>query len=65
MSWLLTFGLLSALAVTLMAWVVAKLPAFPGSRAQERQRVASVLAIPGVGQSLLALLLYVVAHPCC
>jgi len=60
--WRVAFGVLSALAALLMAWIVLKLPALPAVPGQARQRVASVFVMPGVRPVLAVLLLYVLAH---
>jgi predicted MFS family arabinose efflux permease len=60
--WRIAFGVLSALAALLMAWILFKLPPIPAVKGQQRQRVASVFALPGVRPVLAVLLLYVLAH---
>jgi predicted MFS family arabinose efflux permease len=60
--WRIAFGVLSALAALLMAWILVKLPPIPAVKGQQRQRVASVFALPGVRPVLAVLLLYVLAH---
>jgi len=60
--WRIAFGVLSALAALLMAWIAAKLPAMRAAPGQQRLRVASVFVMPGVRPVLAVLLLYVLAH---
>ena len=60
--WRMTFGMLSALAVGLMVWIITRLPVVTPDRAQAQQRVAGVFMLPGVRPILCALLLYVLAH---
>jgi len=60
--WRVAFGVLSALAALLMAWILFKLPPIPAVKDQQRQRVARVFAVPGVRPVLAVLLLYVLAH---
>jgi predicted MFS family arabinose efflux permease len=60
--WRIAFGVLSALAALLMAWIFVKLPPIPAEKGQQRQRVARVFAMPGVRPVLAVLLLYVLAH---
>lgn len=62
LGWRIAFGILSALAALLMAWIAFRLPAMRAVPGQQRQRVASVLRLPGVRPVLAVLLLYVVAH---
>ncbi|WP_332878926.1 MFS transporter [Massilia sp. S19_KUP03_FR1] len=62
LGWRIAFGILSALAALLMVWIAVKLPAMRAVPGQQRQRVSSVLLLPGVRTVLGVLLLYVLAH---
>ena len=62
MGWRFAFGVLSAMAALLMAWIYFKLPALRAERGAVRQRVLAVFVLPGVLPVLAVLLLYVVAH---
>jgi predicted MFS family arabinose efflux permease len=60
--WRATFGILSALALGLIAWIALKLPDFPGLASGERASLRHVVAIPGVGAVLIMTLTFVLAH---
>lgn len=60
--WRACFGMMSVLALALMAWVRLKVPDFAGQDAARRQTLGQVLALPGIGPVLLVVLTYVLAH---
>lgn len=60
--WRITFGLLSALTLVLIIWVMAKVPDFPGTRGGQRHRLISVLTLPGLRPVLAVSLLFVLTH---
>ncbi|MDW9538344.1 MFS transporter [Sinorhizobium meliloti] len=60
--WRACFGLMSVLALILIAWVMAKVPDFPGQAVGERHSLARVFAIPGVRPVLFVTLSFVLAH---
>ncbi|ASQ13161.1 MFS transporter [Sinorhizobium meliloti] len=60
--WRACFGLMSVLALILIAWVMAKVPDFPGQAVGERHSLARVFAIPGVRPVLFVTLAFVLAH---
>lgn len=60
--WRACFGLISVLALILIAWVMAKVPDFPGQAVGERHSLARVFAIPGVRPVLFVTLSFVLAH---
>lgn len=60
--WRITFGLLSALTLVLIIWVMAKVPDFPGTRGGQRHRLISVLTLPGLRPVLTVSLLFVLTH---
>jgi predicted MFS family arabinose efflux permease len=60
--WHATFGILSALALVLIAWITFGVPDFPGLAASKRVSVRQVLTTPGVGAVLMMTLTFVLAH---
>lgn len=60
--WRACFGMMSVLALLLMAWVRLRVPDFAGQDAARRQTLGQVLALPGIGPVLLVVLTYVLAH---
>ena len=60
--WRATFMILSVLALGLIAWVLWKVPDFPGRVAERRPSVAKVFRTPGVRPVLLVVLAWMVAH---
>jgi predicted MFS family arabinose efflux permease len=60
--WHTTFGLLSAFALGLMAWITFGVPDFPGVEAGKRASVRQVLANPGVCAVLMMTFTFVLAH---
>lgn len=60
--WRLTFGLLSAIAVLLAGWIIAKVPDFAGEPEMQRPSLAKVFVIPGVRPVLAVTLCFVLAH---
>lgn len=60
--WRYTFGLLSLLTVVLTAWVVLRLPDFPGTRGGARHSLRHVFTLPGLRPVLGISLLFVLTH---
>lgn len=60
--WRWCFGLMSVLALLLMAWVRVKVPDFPGQPAGKRLPLRHVLALPGIRAVLWVVLTFVLAH---
>ncbi|MCC7633522.1 MFS transporter [Stenotrophomonas rhizophila] len=60
--WQGAFGLMSALALLLMAWVVAVVPDFPGQTRAQRQPLSSVFLKTGIRAVLFVVFTFVVAH---
>ncbi|MEW2398917.1 MFS transporter [Streptomyces sp. NPDC046862] len=60
--WRLTFGLMTALAVVLMGWILASVPDHPGQRPENREPVLRALTRPGVAAVLFVVAAYVLAH---
>ncbi|WP_313251205.1 MFS transporter [Stenotrophomonas sp.] len=62
LGWRTCFGIMSVLAVLLMAWVRLRLPDFPGQDNGRRASLRQVFTLPGVRPVLLVVLAYVLAH---
>ncbi|WP_067535652.1 MFS transporter [Nocardia crassostreae] len=60
--WQLTFGLMSVLAVVLIAWIMASVPDFPGQGRASRIPLLATAKLPGVGAVLFVTLTFVLAH---
>ena len=60
--WRVTFGIMSALTVVLIGWVLAKVPDFPGQVAEKRLSLPSVFTLPGIRPVLFVTLAFVLAH---
>lgn len=60
--WRYTFGLMTSLALVLVGWVVASVPAVPGQTAGSRLPLRRTLAVPGIAAVLLVTLAFVLAH---
>ncbi|WP_128253726.1 MFS transporter [Falsirhodobacter deserti] len=62
LGWRMTFGLMSVMTVFLILWIVAKLPDFPGSTAEQRASLRRVFTLQGVRPVLFMTLAFVLAH---
>ncbi|MFG2846522.1 MFS transporter [Kitasatospora sp. NPDC048296] len=60
--WRLTFALMSAIAVGLVGWIAAAVPAVPGREEHDRPSIRRVLRIPGVAAVLGVTAAFVLAH---
>ena len=60
--WRLTFWIMSGLTVLLIAWVLAKVPDFPGAAHHERLPFRHVLGMPGVRSVLGVVMAWMLAH---
>ncbi|MBY6344730.1 MFS transporter [Providencia rettgeri] len=60
--WRATFGLMSALTVILVFWVIAKVPDFPGQARGKGFALRTVFTLPGIRPILCVTLFYVLAH---
>lgn len=60
--WQGAFGLMTALALLLMVWIVAIVPDFPGQVKEKRQALSSVFLKTGIRSVLLVVFTFVVAH---
>ncbi|QKV78749.1 MFS transporter [Amycolatopsis sp. Hca4] len=61
LGWRSAFGVMSAIAVVLLAWIAAAVPDEPG-QAGGRTPVLRTLAVPGVAPVLAVTLVFVLAH---
>ena len=60
--WRTAFGLISALTLVLIVWVVVKVPDYPGQAASQRIGLRQVLLTPGVRSVLAVVLAWMLAH---
>jgi predicted MFS family arabinose efflux permease len=60
--WRVCFGIMSALTLILIVWVLVKVPDFPGQAAGKRQRLAAAFTMPGIRPVLFVTLAFVLAH---
>lgn len=62
LGWRMCFGIMSGLALALMAWVQIKVPDFAGQAAGKRLPLGHVFTFPGVRPVLFVVLAFVLAH---
>ncbi len=60
--WQVTFSIMSAVALGLLAWIALAVPDFPGQDKGGRLPVRRTLAVPGVAAVLFVTLAFVLAH---
>lgn len=60
--WQGAFGLMSALALLLIMWIIARVPDFPGQTKAQRQTLSSVFLKTGIRAVLFVVFTFVVAH---
>ncbi|MFD6423358.1 MFS transporter [Streptomyces sp. NPDC060198] len=60
--WRMTFGLVTLVSVSLLAWILASVPDAPGKRPEAREPILKALALPGVTAVLFVVAAYVLAH---
>jgi len=60
--WRTTFGIMSALTLVLIVWVLVKVPDYPGQSAQQRMPLRKVLTTPGVRPVLAVVIAWMLAH---
>jgi predicted MFS family arabinose efflux permease len=60
--WRGIFGIISALTLALIVWVVAAVPDYPGQAQHERQPIRKIFMTPGVRPVLLVLFVWILAH---
>ncbi|WP_226455074.1 MFS transporter [Pseudomonas sp. AF03-9] len=62
LGWRTTFGLMSALTLGLIVWVLVKVPDYPPQAAHQRLSLGKVLATPGVRPVLAVVISWMLAH---
>lgn len=60
--WRISFGIMSALTVILIAWTLWKVPDFKGEAGGQQPPLMRVFAMPGIRPILFATLTFVLAH---
>lgn len=60
--WRSTFGLMSALTLVLIVWVLVKVPDYPAQAAHQRLSLGKVLTTPGVRPVLAVVISWMLAH---
>ncbi|MBV4469191.1 MFS transporter [Pseudomonas siliginis] len=60
--WRTTFGLMSALTLVLIVWVLVKVPDYPPQPAHQRLSLSKVLTTPGVRPVLEVVISWMLAH---
>lgn len=60
--WRSAFGVMSALTLMLIFWVLAKVPDYPGQAGHERMALRKVLTTPGVRPVLATVMAWMLAH---
>ncbi|MBW1246791.1 MFS transporter [Pseudomonas tolaasii] len=60
--WRITFGLMSALTLVLIVWVLVKVPDYPPQAAHQRLSLGNVLTTPGVRPVLAVVICWMLAH---
>lgn len=60
--WRTTFGLMSALTLLLIVWVLVKVPDYPPQPAHQRLSLGQVLTTPGVRPVLAVVISWMLAH---
>jgi len=62
LGWRSIFGILSGLAVVLVAWVLLAVPDYPGQKQGERLSICQVFMTPGVRPILFVIVAWMLAH---
>ncbi len=60
--WRMAFWIMSALTLVLIAWVLAKVPDYPGQASHERMPLRRVFLTPGVRPVLAVVIAWMLAH---
>ncbi|WP_426234679.1 MFS transporter [Pseudomonas sp. TWP3-2] len=60
--WRTTFGIMSAMTLVLIAWVLVKVPDYPPQAAHQRMSLRTVLTTPGVRPVLAVVISWMLAH---
>jgi predicted MFS family arabinose efflux permease len=62
MGWRMAFGLMSGMTLVLIAWVLIKVPDYPGQSSSQRMALRNVFATPGVRPVLGVVFTWMLAH---
>ena len=62
MGWRMAFGLMSGMTVVLIAWVLIKVPDYPGQSSSQRMALREVFSTPGVRPVLAVVFTWMLAH---
>ncbi|MGQ3821673.1 MFS transporter [Pseudomonas viridiflava] len=62
MGWRMAFGLMSGMTLVLIAWVLIKVPDYPGQASSERMALRQVFFTPGVRSVLGVVFTWMLAH---
>lgn len=62
MGWRMAFGLMSGLTLALIAWVLIKVPDYPGQSSSQRMALRQVFFTPGVRSVLGVVFTWMLAH---
>ncbi|SHM89139.1 Predicted arabinose efflux permease, MFS family [Pseudomonas asturiensis] len=62
MGWRMAFGLMSAMTLLLIVWVLIKVPDYPGQSSSERMALRQVFLTPGVRSVLGVVFTWMLAH---
>lgn len=60
--WQGAFGLMSALSLLVIVWVIAVVPDFPGQTKEERQSLIAVFNMPGIRPILFLVFAFILSH---
>ena len=62
LGWRSIFGIMSGMAVVLVAWVLLVVPDYPGQKSGERLSIRQVFVTPGVRPILFVIVAWMLAH---
>lgn len=62
LGWRMAFGVMSAVTLLLVVWVMRKVPDYPGQAAGQRQSLRHVIMMPGVRSILAVILSWMLTH---
>jgi predicted MFS family arabinose efflux permease len=62
LGWRVAFGIMSAMSVALIAWILIAVPDYPGQKGGSSFRLGRVAAMPGVRAVLSVVLFWMLAH---
>jgi predicted MFS family arabinose efflux permease len=60
--WRMAFGVMSALTLLLIVWIIAAVPNYPGQKGDSKVSLGRVAAMPGVRAVLSVVLFWMLAH---